>query len=246
MDGVTRDLGVGPGSMNGLRWLARIGPCPLDAWRHAMGWSEVAARSHARRLEREGWLARYPMTRGEGCLFMATRPGVSAAGVAAKPMRDESAPALWSHQCATAWAATWTHLRSREFRGPRELLTDTTWAMRLPYHDRQGYKEAWHRPALVVTVDGWSVCVEIAVQITSTQRLRGVMQRHSDWRWADRTGGVVYIVRDAAARERIIRAGRQAGLTTSGGGLRVELVETIRAEAAVTGERRRADRQARR
>lgn len=31
-----------------------------------MGWSEVAARHHARRLEREGWLERVPMLRGEG------------------------------------------------------------------------------------------------------------------------------------------------------------------------------------
>ena len=77
---MTRVLRPGPASIEGLRWLARVGPCPLDAWRCAMGWSEVAARSHARRLEKEGWLARYPMTRGEGCLFVATRTGVSVGG----------------------------------------------------------------------------------------------------------------------------------------------------------------------
>ena len=62
--------------MRGLMWLARVGPSQLDAWRYAMGWSEVAARNHARRLEREGWLERVPMLRGEGSLFFATRKGV--------------------------------------------------------------------------------------------------------------------------------------------------------------------------
>jgi hypothetical protein len=71
-----RMLRPGPGSMRGLEWLVRVGPAPLGVWRCAMGWSEVAARSHARRLEGEGWLCRYPMKRGEGSLFVATRRGV--------------------------------------------------------------------------------------------------------------------------------------------------------------------------
>jgi hypothetical protein len=99
---MTRVLRPGPASMDGLRWLARVGPCPLDAWRCAMGWSEVAARSHARRLEREGWLARYPMTRGDGSLFQATRTGVT---VVALPVRPAGPPAAtwWAHHCAVAW-----------------------------------------------------------------------------------------------------------------------------------------------
>jgi hypothetical protein len=76
-----RILRPGPASLEGLRWLARVGPAPLNAWRCAMGCSEVAARSHARRLEREAWLARFPMTRGEGSLFVATRTGISVLGL---------------------------------------------------------------------------------------------------------------------------------------------------------------------
>jgi hypothetical protein len=49
-----------------------------------MAWSEVAARHHARRLESEGWLERYPMTRGEGSLFVATRAGVAMVGIAVR------------------------------------------------------------------------------------------------------------------------------------------------------------------
>ena len=92
-----RVLRPGPGSMAGLRWLARCGPSPLDPWRYAMGWSEVAARSHARRLEREGWLERSPMTWGEGSLFLATRKGVLMLGV---PLIPASTPA------PTWWATT--------------------------------------------------------------------------------------------------------------------------------------------
>jgi hypothetical protein len=68
--------------MKGLSWLARVGRAPLDAWRCAMGWSEVAARNHARRLGR--WLERYPMTRGHGSLFVATRTGVAVLGLSVR------------------------------------------------------------------------------------------------------------------------------------------------------------------
>ena len=78
---MSRKLRPGPGSLAGLRWLARVGPSPLDPWRLVMGWSEVAARSHARRLEDAGWLARYPMTRGDGSLFLTTRAGVQVLGL---------------------------------------------------------------------------------------------------------------------------------------------------------------------
>lgn len=55
-----------------------------------MGWSEVAARNHARRLQREGWLERVPMLRGEGSLFLATPKGVWMLGV---PLIGCTAPA---------------------------------------------------------------------------------------------------------------------------------------------------------
>jgi hypothetical protein len=118
---MTRVLRPGWATMAGLRWLARVGPAPLDAWRCAMGWSEAAARSHARRLEREGWLARYPMRHGDGCLFVPTRVGVAVAGV---PVRapGEPAPTWWAHHCGVAWMAAWLTVRGREFTGGRELL----------------------------------------------------------------------------------------------------------------------------
>ena len=116
---VTRVLRPGPGSMRGLMWLARVGPSPLDPWRFAMGWSEVAARNHARRLEREGWLERVPMLRGEGSLFFATRKGVRMLGV---PLIGCTTPApiWWAHDVACAWTAAWMTVRGRSVpRSPR-------------------------------------------------------------------------------------------------------------------------------
>ncbi len=69
-------LRAGPASILGLRWLARVGPAPMDAWACAMGWGLRAAQSHSQRLEREGWLRRYAMTRGNGSLLVATDRGI--------------------------------------------------------------------------------------------------------------------------------------------------------------------------
>ena len=145
---MTRVLRPGWGTMAGLRWLSRVGPAPLDSWRCAMGWSEVSARSHARRLEREGWLARYPMRRGDGCLFVATRVGVAVAGV---PVRapGEPAPTWWAHHCGVAWMAAWLTVRGREFKGGRELLEFDTWSGEISWQDHKGFHDTKHRPDLV-------------------------------------------------------------------------------------------------
>ena len=58
------ELRAGPASMAGLEWLVRVGPVPMEAWGCAMGWGDRVARSHASRLEREGWLERHRMLQG--------------------------------------------------------------------------------------------------------------------------------------------------------------------------------------
>jgi hypothetical protein len=107
--------------------LARVGPAPLNAWRCAMGCSEVAARSHARRLEREGWLARFPMTRGEG----------------------SPAPTWWAHHCGCAWVAAWLMLRGHQFLGDHELLDDRGWSGEISWRDYKGVHVSRHRPDLI-------------------------------------------------------------------------------------------------
>jgi hypothetical protein len=70
---VDRALDRIPGALDSDHTGVEVDVAPLE---YAMRWSEVAARSHARRLEREGWLERWPMTWGEGSLFLATRKGM--------------------------------------------------------------------------------------------------------------------------------------------------------------------------
>ena len=165
-------LGPGWGTMAGLEWLARVGPVPLDAWRCAMGWSEVAARSHARRLEQKGWLARYPMRRGDGSLFVATRAGVAVAGV---PVRAPGVPAptWWAHHCGVAWMAAWLTARKREFLGSCEVNAWETWAGEISWQDHRRFYESRHRPDLVgIRPDGRPVAVEVELAPKSIARLQ--------------------------------------------------------------------------
>lgn len=235
---MTRLLRPGWGTMAGLRWLARVGPAPLDAWRCAMGWSEVAARSHARRLEREGWLARYPMRRGEGCLFVATRVGVTVASVAVRAP-GEPAPTWWAHHCGVAWMAAWLTLRPREFKGSSELNAWDTWAGRISWRDYKRSNESRHRPDLVgFRLDGRPVAVEVELAPKSTARLRAILHMHASWRASGRTNGVWYVCGDQQGRERIKQAAAAAGYFSDGAGLVIKLLDTIKAEAI---EMRRAD-----
>lgn len=230
---MTRVLRPGWATIAGLRWLARVGPAPLDAWRCAMGWSEVAARSHARRLEREGWLARYAMRRGEGSLFVATRVGVAVADV---PVRAPGAPAptWWAHHCGVAWVAAWLTVRGREFIGGRELLAWDTWLDEISWSDHNGYHDSRHRPDLVgIRPDGRPVAVEVELAPKSMERLRGILYRHAVWRGAGKTNGVYYICRDPDGCERIKRAAQTGrSFAAEDVGLTVGLLDTIKAQAA--------------
>jgi DNA-binding MarR family transcriptional regulator len=82
---LSRRLGPGPATIEGLRWLARAGPAPIDAWACAMGWATPTAKSHAARLARERWIERVPRRARERSLLFATRQGVQIAGVDVPP-----------------------------------------------------------------------------------------------------------------------------------------------------------------
>jgi hypothetical protein len=238
---MTRVLRPGPASIEGLTWLARVGPCPLHAWRCAMGWSDVAARSHARRLERAGWLARYPMTRGDGSLFLATRVGIEVAAVpvsAAGP----PAPTWWAHHCAVAWMAAWLKLRGHEFLGGRELLEGDEWSGEISWRDRSGFKNATHRPDLVACPRGGRhIAIEVELTKKSAERLRAILWRHAVWRSNGQIGGVIYICADHEGGEHITSLAAEAGLAR-GRGLRVEQLDTIKAQAFAAYEEIRAAR----
>jgi hypothetical protein len=219
--------------------LARVGPSPLDAWRYAMGWSEVAARHHARRLEVVGWLARCPMVRGQGSLFWATRKGVRVLGL---QLVAATMPAAnwWAHDSACAWTAAWLTARGRTYLGPRELLDDPGWSGELRWHDRHSSKRSGHRPDLVGLIGDNVVPVEVELANKSQPRLDAILNLHLAWIIARKTNAVVYICSDEEGYRRIERAGDRVGLYQRSGYLRIELLDTIKAETLAEFERSRS------
>ncbi len=204
-----------------------------------MGWSEVAARSHARRLEREGWLARYPMRRGDGCLFVPTRVGVAVAGV---PVRapGEPAPTWWAHHCGVAWMAAWLTVRGRDFKGGRELLEFDTWSGEISWQDRRGFHDSKHRPDLVgFRLDGGPIAVEVELAPKSMERLRGILFLHAVWRHAGKSNGAYYVCGDEDGLKRIRKAANKGrAFRYDDLGLTLTLLDTIKSEAI---EMREAD-----
>jgi hypothetical protein len=205
-----------------------------------MGWSEVAARSHARRLEKEGWLARYPMTRGEGCLFVATRSGVTVAAVPVGAA-GQPAPTWCAHHCGVAWAAAWLKVRGHDFLGARQVLEDDRVSGEITWRDCRGYNASSHRPDLVVPRSrGW-VGIEVEPAKKSFERLRAILGRYAVWRASD-GHAVIYMCADEEGCDRVRTVGAAVGFDTDGGWLRVELLATIKQQALAGYEENKASR----
>ncbi|HEY1714607.1 MAG TPA: hypothetical protein VGG07_17030 [Solirubrobacteraceae bacterium] len=229
--------------MRGLEWLARVGPSPLDPWRHAMGWSEVAARHHARRLEAEGWLERCAMVRGDGSLFWATRKGVRVLGL---PLIAATPPAAtwWAHDSACAWTSAWATVRGRQYLGPRELLSNPEWSGELYWVDRHSSKRRGHRPDLVAFLSDQAIPIEVELANKSKTRLDAILKLHLRWIIARKSAALIYICGDEEGCRRIERAGRRVGLYATSRSLRIELLGTIKAQTLAEVERPRAKREA--
>lgn len=192
----------GPASIEGLAWLARVGPAPIEAWGCAMGWGRTAAFSHAQRLAREGRIERLPMARGEGSLLIATRVGVRVAGVPVKSALTP-APTWWAHSSACAWVAAWLTARGRGMEGCRDVLEDPTWTAKIRWSDWNGFHTSGHRPDLAVTRDGARVPIEVELARKSVERLKAILGLHARWRAARKTGGVIYVCADQAGCARV-------------------------------------------
>lgn len=223
------ELRPGPASMAGLEWLGRVGPAPMDAWRCAMGWGERVARSHASRLEREGWLARYPMIRGEGLLLVATRRGVRMSGLRlTAPAEPE--PVSWAHDCACAWTAAWLTIRgARDWRGPREVLVDPELKGKLLWSTRVKLQSSGHRPDLAVRIPAGLVAVEVELQRKATNRMHAILSMYRDWIENGKLAGLVYVCGSETGAERVHELAEQAGIAA--GDRRIELLSMIRAQA---------------
>ncbi len=194
-----------------------------------MGWSEVAARSHARRLETAGWLERLPMVRGDGSLFWATRKGVQFLGL---PLTAATTPSAnwWAHDSACAWTAAWLDVRGRRFLGPRELLGGPEWSGKLRWREGYEARRSGHRPDLIVHLNERAIPVEVELASKSKARLHAILNLHLDWILGDKTSALVYICGDQESYRRIERNAAEIGLVTTRGVLRLELLDTIKAE----------------
>lgn len=229
---------AGPASLEGLVWLARVGPASVEAWGCAMGWSRSVAFSHAQRLAREGWLARYPMLRGHGSLLVVTSSGVRMAGVKVSPARAPT-PTWWAHLDACGWVAAWLTVRGRTMNGCREVDEDPSWHGDIRWHDGKGAHRAGHRPDLAVIVDGVRFGIEVELARKSVERLKAIVGLHARWRAGGQSGGVIYVCANDAGSARVHAIARERGLSTGrGGGLRIELLQSIQREARAPGTRK--------
>src|SRR5579884_344061 len=219
-------LGPGPSSLDGLRWLCRVGAAPLEPWTCAMGWSSGTGRSHVARLTREGWIDRVARPLGKGSLFFATRHGVRVAGVDVPPA-PTPAP-IWSDQHdASAWVAAWLTVRGRQLVGPRELIADESWQGEVK--GSPGARRLTHTPDLVGVVPGrCPAAIEVELARKSKARLRAILGLHARWIASGKTGACVYICGNADVHKLVVAQAENAGLRTSDGSLRVEMLDTIK------------------
>ena len=222
---------VGPASLRGLVWLARVGPAPVEGWGCAMGWSRAVAFDHARRLQNMGWVSRSQTVRGEGALLVATAAGVRMSAVPVTPA-PAPAPTSWAHLLATGWVAAWLSARGREMVAPRELLVDPAWRGEISWRDGRGQHESGHRPDLAGGLPaGGLLPIEVELQWKSKPRLRAVLALYAKWIAGGKTGAVMYVCSDQRLRDRVIAAAGELGLAEGAKTLRVELLEDIRREA---------------
>jgi len=142
------------------------------------------------------------------------------------------------HACA--WTAAWLTVRGRTYLGPREILDDPNWTGKLDWRDRHSFKRSGHRPDLVGFLSGMAIAVEVELATKSKARLDAILKLHLGWLIARKTSGLLYVCGDEEGFRRIERAGQRVGLYRSDPHLRVELLDTIKAQTRAEFERGRA------
>ena len=128
----------------------------------------------------------------------------------------------------------------------RELLEGDEWSGEIRWRDRSGFKKATHRPNLIVLPrTGGRVAIEVELTKKSAERLRAILSRHAVWAAMRRTGGVIYVCGDQDGCKRIAKHGADVGIAR-GRGLRVELLDAMKAQSLAACEELRATRRSRR
>jgi hypothetical protein len=205
-----------------------------------MGWSEVAARSHARRLESEGWLGRVPMLWGQGSMFHVTKLGVRVLGTGLSP-QPAPQPNWWAHHSACAWTAAWLTLRERRFLGEPEIRHSGEWSERLQWHEGYRVRRSGHRPDLIAwSPSGHVYAIEVELTQKSRARLNAILRLHNNWMLHHKLDQLFYIVDDEASARRI-RVGMKRNLFLSDMKVRIELLDTIKQETIEAFEAKRSN-----
>jgi hypothetical protein len=227
------ELGPGPATMNGLRWLAGVGPASTEAWGVAMGWNRSTTYRHAARLIKAGWAARQSTVRGGGALIYVTREGVSVSGVVAVALAAAPAPTTWAHCDACGWVAAWLTARGRELTGPRELLASDAWHGMVRWSERGSARSRGHRPDLIARLQsgGAPMPIEVELATKSSARLNAILTLHARWITAGQARGLIYVCETSHLADRVATEARALGLSDQAGNFRVELLQTIKNQA---------------
>jgi hypothetical protein len=211
---VVRAVGPGPRSVEGLAWLARVGPASGLVWSAAMRWAPATGRSHSIRLRGAGLLeqaARLPVNRGP--LLYATALGVQCSGVAAVALRKPPSMVSLEHHEACALTAAYLTRRGREMRAPRELLLDDRWVGELDWREHGELRRRRHRPDLIATVDqGRVLAIEVELSSKSPARLRSILQLYAVWLSEGRIDSLLYLVGGEREGRHLTRCAQQTGL----------------------------------
>jgi hypothetical protein len=140
------------------------------------------------------------------------------------------APTWWAHDTACAWTAAWLTVRGRTFLGSRELLSEPEWSGQLDWLDRHSFKRSGHTPDLVGVLSNARIAIEVELAPKSKPRLDAILNLNLSWIICRKTNGVIYICGDHEACSRIEKAGRRVGLYPSSRQLRIETLDTIKAQ----------------
>lgn len=227
---------VGPGwrSVEGVGWLARVGPCSELAWRVALGWGQAAMESHRLRLQRAGMLERLALRQGQEALVWATGLGAQAAGLGVPVLRRAPAPTTWEHHLGVGWAAAFFTVRRRALLGGRELLADDRWSAEIGWSEHAGYRQSRHRPDLVAHgAQGRTLAVEVELTVKSRSRIRAVLDMYARSAVIDR---VFYLVADELLARHINRCRERSMLASDR--LVVGLLSGVREQTLSTPRQR--------
>jgi hypothetical protein len=225
-------MGPGPSTMEGLRWLVRVGPASLGAWGIAMGWGQAAVYSHARRLRADGLIETCKRMPGESTLVYASRAGREVSKVKAAIIGPVPAKVTWPHWEACAWVSAWFTARGRELVGGRELMLQRAWSGELSWKEHGESRGRNHRPDLATRLASGAVLpVEVELTEKSPARLAAILKLHRKWLGTDQSAGVIYVCGDDGIAGQVRAVGEPAGLSIARGTLRVETLETIQLQA---------------